>query len=783
MPTLTVTTSPGAGTITRTYSVTTPPDPGSFPIPYMRAVPSGAPGAGFQNAAWARGSVYMLGADVAGSHLSINGGVKFVPVRSGQSDSNKLRHAGIVYDDAARTFYVAYCGFGTGSGDGPSTGTGVGGNGILKATLAVDGTLSPWSVVIVQPGAWTSAGNKFQLGDTIATGSGHPRETGRLLALDTTGAGLFYRGSWDGIWRCTKTGAGLVRIWGAGNSVTGIALDPSDPTIAYVTVDIGPKKGVWKLTGIDGGTVVETGWTGSRVPYPQDVCAVKVGTQTHLFVATGAQTSATDRAWAIAYLPPGAAFATGWRDITGPDIGDDNTAAGKAFLSSGVDAIATTAGEINLTVTRSWDRGDGQGSSIWYAFGWSGSGLPAWEKPVTGTTSYKMGHPTTGTEWWFQAKQPTFMGDKPGFDCASPRFATATRIIYPGRSGVWAYDRTLNKTYPICDGTQVTYTWDVVVSRTNKLHGIFCDTDWNALRWSEGPWTPPLMGSGAANGSPSNAPCRGGMYSVEGTAVLATGGDNNTGVHTSDNPNVLSPTWVAQHSSGSNQPPSSGSANECRGAAVWGTNASGLVILAGIAASGIWRKVGSGAGGTWTKVITTSLSGQFTRARFAVSGDVVVVCDVTAGLWRSTDKGATWEPPLFTGSSTAAGMPAEYGGHVHEDKVTAARFWWASRGKLWRINSGAGPVDVTPTGASNISAVATYKKGAASWVIAHEHGTSKLWISKDGGGTWAPSLIPSLTHCTGGTVRAMNCTLDGILLFSCNGGYSLLLIDPDTAGV
>ena len=50
--TLTVNTSPGAGSISSIYTVDAPPPPGgTYPIPYLVAVPSGACGAGFCNVA------------------------------------------------------------------------------------------------------------------------------------------------------------------------------------------------------------------------------------------------------------------------------------------------------------------------------------------------------------------------------------------------------------------------------------------------------------------------------------------------------------------------------------------------------------------------------------------------------------------------------------------------------------------------------------------------------------------------------------------------------------
>ena len=89
--------------------------------------PSGTCGAGFQNGIRGRGSIAIAFADVAGAHLSRDGGKTWTPVRDGMGDANKLRDSGAVSTADQRTWYVAYNGNAAGE---DITGAGVTANGI-----------------------------------------------------------------------------------------------------------------------------------------------------------------------------------------------------------------------------------------------------------------------------------------------------------------------------------------------------------------------------------------------------------------------------------------------------------------------------------------------------------------------------------------------------------------------------------------------------------------------------------------------------------------------------
>lgn len=707
--------------------------------------------------------VVLLGGDVWGCHKSTNGGKSFVPQRDGQNTSDKLRMVGYCRD--GDTIYAMTVGFS--KGDTGATGTGVKNNRILKSTLGDDGSLSAWSELAQLEGAWSAGDNGAVLGDSYATKSGHPRQTGRMITIDS-GRGLFYVASWDGLWRCKKDGTGIARIWGAGNAVTAVVLDPSDPTTAYVTVDTGPKAGVWKLTGINGGTVGETGWTGSSVPYPQCVAVVKTSTGLHLFVTTGKRVNSTAaaRTWAVAYLAPGKAFASGWRDITGV-IGDD-IGSGSMFLSAGLDAIED-GGAINIAVGHSNDgTGDGGGGTrVAWAYGFTGTGVPAWERPVGAKTSYNLGN-DPAKPWWFQHKQPTFMLDKPGFDTKSVAFVDKKRVIFGGRSGAWMHDHVLDKNFPVIEGVQGTYAYMPFCHPTDGLKGWFGDHDWNIIRWANGPWGMPLMkpGDSPLAGSPSGQIAWGGSVTPGGRVSISSGEGGKGQTHVTADLWVTAPTYINETTTGSNQPPTT----ENRGSLMWGSGTSQRLVVA-VQGSGLWLKDGSGGSGAWVlKDAKVKVEGSQTRLLTAANGDYGLICDQAYGLLRTTDQGATWST-LLTGGSGGRDS-----GHVAADLTVAGRFLHVRNSKLYEVTAAGVVNDITPTGVRAASAVATWVKGGVLWTAVAD-GT-KIWLKK-GSGAWADMTRQSLRHATSGVIRGIAFTAHGVLVIACQGGYSCYLLDPD----
>lgn len=759
---LTVTTV-GGNKISGNYSVTAAPT-GGFPLSYLKWKSSGACGAGFQQGAASNGNSVMIISDVAGTHLSIDGGRTYSPVRDGQNTPNKLRGAGVVNDGL--DWYVFFVGF---AGAANLVGTGVTSNGILKATQSAFGTLGPWTQLVQLPNSWASAQSNRQKGDTKASlNSGHPRQSGmNMLAYDKVSK-LFYCGSWDGVWRVTKTGAGITRIWGGGNSVTGVALDPNAANTIYATVDLGPKVGVWKLTGTNGSTITEAGVTGPTMDYPQDVKAFSVGGITRVIVATGKAVQGAAATWALAYHSNDKPWKSDWRDITGNLVARETQA---DLRTAGVDVWVNPDGTVNLAAGHAYDTQPGGNSGrIWWSFNWNLTGVPVWKGPADATVTYQLAR--TGPLWWFKDKQPSFMADKSGFD-ARPLFIDANHILFVGRSGLAMYDRPHNSLFPVNQGLQVTYAWDVTCSVLNKLWGWSWDTDWNGLMWNAGPWSPPVMSSGAFNGAPAKEVAWTGGQNAAGSIVCASGEAGEGSVKVCHNPYDLNRVWIDETATGANKPP----AGEYRGCALWGQG-TGQVLLAAHQNGKIYRKVGSGANGAWdaSPVMSGAALVSQNRVLSDVSGNTVVMCSQSSGLWRSTNKGAadSWET-LRTGGS--GGITS---GHVKRDRITPGRFWHVAGGKLYRVD--AGVAGVTVVGSFDKAAwVGCYAKGGKNELYVVENGTARLWRSTTAGATWDNITTESFRHTTGGVVRGGDITLDGVIVLACQAGYCTGLIDATTA--
>lgn len=750
-------------TITGTYTVDAggDPPPGDMQFALMVTSPLGVVGAGFQNAAAVSksGGRCGLGADVAGVHLSLDAGKTWRPIRAGAGSSDKSRICGMQWSADESTLWVYTTGHDSGVAGG-TTGEGVAGNYLLKNKLSASGEPDQWVEVAQITGGWASAQNDYQKGDTKASAaSGHPRHSkNRCLLLDE-GRGFAYCGSADGVWRVPLAGGTPVRVWGAGNAVTSLVMDPNDSTVIYATVDLGPKVGVWRVTGMHASATDESGCTGTKFDYPQSVDAVKVGGKTALIVATGRLITGADRANSVQWLPPGATFAaSSWRDISGAIMTGDTT--GKARVS-GVAIRPLATGNFAVAASSSYDVNPGGTTPrVWWDLSWNGTGSPAWSVPESGNTTYRLGGGAAAEEWWFKDKQPTLMGDKAGFDSVSPVFVDDETILWPGRSGVWRYRASLGARafHPVVSGVLATYAWCILSYAADAAgRKVVCgDTDWGDL-YLPAPWAQPSMRTGSPRmGSGTSLPAFG-LAQTDAGAVAVAGGEGGNGeCRVSQSPFAAAPVWVDELGTGTNKPPK----GECRGVELWGSGAS-QVLLVAVQGSGVWHKYGSGASGAWTKVLAdAAATGKQTRVRFGKSGNTVVACDQGAGIYRSTDQGATWAT-LHKGAS--GGITS---GHVTPDPVVAGRFYIVHGGDIKLVTSGSSTVTVYED-FKTAQGFAVDPVTATKWVA--EGGSAKLW-KQPSGGSWA-DVTTSSWRQTCGIVRDMTITPEGILLVANQAAY------------
>ena len=284
--------------------------------------PSGTCGAGFQNSIRGRGSIVIAFADVAKARTCpATAARRGPPVRDGMGDANKLRDSGAVSTADQRTWYVAY-----------------NGNAAARTLPALvsprTASSAPRSPRPARSRRGRSsrksraAGQAPAMTDKRSTrrpqkDSGHPPNRARHRTRRA--AGLLYKASWDGILASRHGRYGPDPHLGRGQlhhrNVPGPQRLPTSCTCRSTSA---PRSG-WRIVDPHSTVSAESGITGFHDGPPQDVCAVKVGSQTHVFVATGKAISRARLPWASpitrpARGPPGGAtsLATSWPTSRSP---------------------------------------------------------------------------------------------------------------------------------------------------------------------------------------------------------------------------------------------------------------------------------------------------------------------------------------------------------------------------------------------------------------------------------------------------------------------------------
>jgi hypothetical protein len=202
-------------------------------------MPSGLDGAGFQNvvAIQPGNPNYVLsGADVAGIHLSKDGGATWQLSNKGLEAAGARHIAALVFLDKQTVFAAVGGQNGFDGGLYRSTDAGV-----------------TWTVF--------SALTKFSGGNNKNAelpDAPHPRSTGNLLAFDSHKTALYAGTFKDGVFRCSLDGkTPCVNIGMKGLFIRSLAIDPTDDNLLYAAAYNGKssdKTGVFKGTGVASGS-------------------------------------------------------------------------------------------------------------------------------------------------------------------------------------------------------------------------------------------------------------------------------------------------------------------------------------------------------------------------------------------------------------------------------------------------------------------------------------------------------------------------------------------------
>lgn len=737
----------------------TPPPPSG-----IVTVPSGVWGMGFQNVGdIAKTTVghpaglAVSGGDVAGIHISSDGGDDWLPNNIGLTTVASLRCAGVRWSATVPN----KCWYYSTSPSGTSPG-GILWYGFYDSSI---GGIVKWNQLCTVPSA-------IEGGLDL-----HPRGSKRqTIALDEAND-LAYLATIDGIYKVTLSTGATSRIAFAGSSVTSIALDPLDRTIMFATTDTGTQ-GVHRITAVNTSPTIST-----RAPtdylLAQACVPVVEGGVTCLYVATGkAVNDAAPTNSVVRWNGTSFTTAGNWTDITGTTLNTGNTTSA-ATRWCGIDAAAVGA-NTRILVTASSDvaQAGTETNVAWTLY--NRSGVATWTKPSTGNTFLTI-NDGAGPTWWGSSMSRSLMMDKNVYDCTAPVIDPndTSKLWLFGRSGVWRSIDAGAHWYPVVRGMCVTTAWHVLTKPGDDNKIVMGDTDWGIHRSTDGMVTQPI--------TPSIRPTTdvgwNQAITPSGNRFLLCMGDRdvntNGGAYTCADPWAGTVTWTNETITGTNAPYTTlTAAPRCTGGALGTDGAGNPVLLATWQAAGMLRrKIGTGAAGTWSTPTTGGVSVAGTanqqRCHFAWPGDGINVwmIDPSTGLWQSRDRGVTW-----TRRQTFSGTNA-YQFHLKASESETGVYYYTRNGQVWKITAGdtASPVlTQLASGVIGAAAAIAVHPGNGKVVVA-ENGDAPtggaLWRSTDGGTSWTDVTVPSWeTTCT--TVKQMHFTGAGDLLIAMNAGYS-----------
>ena len=566
--------------------------------------------------------VVLAGGDVSGISRSTDYGRTWAPANTGVEDLTDLKVASILFSSTGEAYAAV--------GD-----KGVGGGLMVSSDAG-----RSWSLRSDVPRF--SGGNN----DGLPLPAPHPRSTGSLLAVDA-GRGLLYAATFDsGVMRSADDGRTWTTLGLAGRFLRGLAIDPANPDVIYVSAFEG---GVYRTS--------TASTAGSFALLPTSPGSVEEMTIVgdDLYAAAGAdgiyRSPDGGRTW-TRLVGPGPT----WESISG------YSACGKTILYAG----ANGGGSHGLA--RSIDGGT------------------TWTTLADGVHIHTDEGGPGGPKWWLGEQRSFLLGGSiytasqiavdpqvlAGGVCLQPR------VLVAGRSGVWGTEDGGSNWFPMVRGMGVTIVHAVAVDPSAPNDVFAAAADWVALSSDDGGSTfalrSPSAGTGfalAMDASSNPSP----LYVATGAPLQNRGGEVFT------NQNALSNGWAPTGLS-------TLAGGRVLAVAVQRIDSEPLV-LAAVDGDGMWRKSGSGP---WVQVNANVLTqpGAAGGASLAwAPGSTVFFFDRESGLWRSVDAGKTW---TFVWAQTS---DPSFTGYVAMDPTKAGRVYVSVGDEgLFRLDdAGSGTVE------------------------------------------------------------------------------------------
>ena len=620
--------------------------------------PSGLSGGGFQNviavSPFADSSSrrpWIMGADVAGVHRSVDKGKSWLPTRNVGSHV-----AAVLWSDQTPGTCWAFCDEG------------------LYRSLDWGVTWSSRST-----GVDADANGVYQIG------SEHPRPTGNLIAQDNSGATkhLWVGCATQGVRHSVDGGATWQNTAMAGDHIRSIALDPTNPDVLWVAVrnsgannPAGGKAagssdttrdGLWRCSTARanpmGTFVKQTGFPGSK---PEELHFVTNAAGTALlFVAAANEGIFRYNGTTWLTMNTGLPLTSHWLSIYG-------------YLAAGGNVVLYAG-------NRSPDTRQAIMKSVN-----AEAGAPTWASITSGgsftvTVSYNYYLSTPAIVWW-------------GTEIPYQRFAETNyvaaqitldpenlnNVIAAGRGGCWigAQTATTVKWAPAMAGLMVTVNNAAACDKNLPGTVAIANMDYKCLVSPDHgqTWHRPLIAAAPASEStgdsiafdPNTASGPSSLYLCASQRGQPTGvGD----VWRNDDPNAGA-AWADTLLPVNNDPIAFG---------VGKTASGSIVLLVSVTQSGLHRKVGAAwdAGPPATGPFQGTSYGMI---KFIPGSPTVYAID-NAGVWRSTSAGSAGSWTKILNASAGYGIMDS----LVLDPLDAAKIWIVDlvggRGELIRINN------------------------------------------------------------------------------------------------